>query len=200
MFLGDELTAILDSIINGQAYVDKAKRKLEIGVDTLPEIPQDTTDRNRTSPLAFTGNKFEFRMLGSSQSIASPNVVLNTIIAQELEEFADILEQSNDFRADLQNLLHDTFKAHQRIIFDGNGYGEDWVWGPAPGPQQPAGHRGLYARLYRPQEHPPVLRPQHSQRDGDAGGMKFTWRITARSRPSRRLPCGIWSCGAFSRR
>ena len=127
IFLGDELTAILDSIINGQAYVDKAKRKLEIGVDTLPEIPQDTTDRNRTSPLAFTGNKFEFRMLGSSQSIASPNVVLNTIMAQELEEFADILEQSNDFRADLQNLLHDTFKAHQRIIFDGNGYGEDWV-------------------------------------------------------------------------
>ena len=107
VFLGDELTAILDSIINGQAYVDKAKRKLEIGVDTLPEIPQDTTDRNRTSPLAFTGNKFEFRMLGSSQSIASPNVVLNTIMAQELEEFADILEQSNDFRADLQNLLHD---------------------------------------------------------------------------------------------
>ena len=127
VFLGDELTAILDSIINGQAYVDKAKRKLEIGVDTLPEIPQDTTDRNRTSPLAFTGNKFEFRMLGSSQSIASPNVVLNTIMAQELEEFADILEQSNDFRADLQNLLHDTFKAHQRIIFDGNGYGGDWV-------------------------------------------------------------------------
>ncbi len=127
VFLGDELTAILDSIINGQAYVDKAKRKLEIGVDTLPEIPQDTTDRNRTSPLAFTGNKFEFRMLGSSQSIASPNVVLNTIMAQELEEFADILEQSNDFRADLQNLLHDTFKAHQRIIFNGNGYGGDWV-------------------------------------------------------------------------
>ena len=127
VFLGDELTAILDSIINGQAYVDKAKRKLEIGVDTLPEIPQDTTDRNRTSPLAFTGNKFEFRMLGSSQSIASPNVVLNTIMAQELEEFADILEQSNDFRADLQNLLHDTFKAHQRIIFNGNGYTDEWV-------------------------------------------------------------------------
>ena len=135
VFLGDELTAILDSIISGQEYVDKAKRKLAIGVDTLPEIPQDTTDRNRTSPLAFTGNKFEFRMLGSSQSIASPNVVLNTIMAQELEEFADVLEQSNDFQADLQNLLHDTFKAHQRIIFNGNGYGEDWV--------QEAQRRGL---------------------------------------------------------
>ena len=135
IFLGDELTAILDSIIQGTAYVDITKKKLTIGVDTLPEIPQDTTDRNRTSPLAFTGNKFEFRMLGSSQSIASPNVVLNTIMAQELEEFADVLEQSNDFQADLQNLLHDTFKAHQRIIFNGNGYGEDWV--------QEAQRRGL---------------------------------------------------------
>ena len=135
IFLGDELTAILDSIIQGTEYVDITKKKLTIGVDTLPEIPQDTTDRNRTSPLAFTGNKFEFRMLGSSQSIASPNVVLNTIMAQELEEFADILEQSNDFQTDLQNLLHDTFKAHQRIIFNGNGYGEDWV--------QEAQRRGL---------------------------------------------------------
>ena len=135
IFLGDELTAVLDSIIRGTAYVDMTKKKLEIGVDNLPEIPQDTTDRNRTSPLAFTGNKFEFRMLGSSQSIASPNVVLNTIMAQELEEFADILEQSNDFQTDLQNLLHDTFKAHQRIIFNGNGYGEDWV--------QEAQRRGL---------------------------------------------------------
>ena len=135
IFLGAELTAILDAIISGTEYVDIAKKKLTIGVDALPEIPQDTTDRNRTSPLAFTGNKFEFRMLGSSQSIASPNVVLNTIMAQELEEFADVLEQSNDFQADLQNLLHDTFKAHQRIIFNGNGYGEDWV--------QEAQRRGL---------------------------------------------------------
>ncbi len=127
IFLGDELTAILESIVSGQEYVDVAKRKLAIGVDTLPEIPQDTTDRNRTSPLAFTGNKFEFRMLGSSQSIASPNVVLNTIMAQELMEFADILEQSTDFQTDLQQLLHDTFRDHRRIIFSGNGYGEEWV-------------------------------------------------------------------------
>ena len=127
VFLGDELTAILDSIISGQEYVDKAKRKLAIGVDTLPEIPQDTTDRNRTSPLAFTGNKFEFRMLGSSQSIASPNVVLNTIMAEELGQFADILEKANDFQSALQTLLHDTFTAHQRIIFNGNGYDDAWV-------------------------------------------------------------------------
>ena len=127
IFLGDELTAVLDSIIQGTAYVDMTKKKLEIGVDTLPEIPQDTTDRNRTSPLAFTGNKFEFRMLGSSQSIASPNTVLNTIMADELGQFADILEQAQDFKSALQTLLHDTVKAHQRIIFNGNGYDDSWA-------------------------------------------------------------------------
>ena len=127
IFLGDELTAVLDSIIQGTAYVDMTKKKLEIGVDTLPEIPQDTTDRNRTSPLAFTGNKFEFRMLGSSQSIASPNTVLNTIMADELGQFADILEQAQDFKSALQTLLHDTFKAHPRIIFNGNGYDDSWA-------------------------------------------------------------------------
>ena len=135
IFLGDELTAVLDSIIQGTAYVDMTKKKLEIGVDTLPEIPQDTTDRNRTSPLAFTGNKFEFRMLGSSQSIASPNTVLNTIMADELGQFADILEQAQDFKSALQTLLHDTFKAHQRIIFNGNGYDDSWA--------EEARHRGL---------------------------------------------------------
>ena len=127
IFLGDEFTAVLDSIIQGTEYVDMTKKKLEIGVDTLPEIPQDTTDRNRTSPLAFTGNKFEFRMLGSSQSVASPNTVLNTIMAEELGQFADILEKAEDFNAALQALLHDTFKAHQRIIFNGNGYDESWA-------------------------------------------------------------------------
>ena len=127
VFLGDELTAILDAIIQGTEYVDVTKRRLEIGVDTLPEIPQDTTDRNRTSPLAFTGNKFEFRMLGSSQSIASPSAVLNTIMTEELEQFADILEQAKDFQSALQTLLHDTFAAHQRIIFNGNGYSAEWV-------------------------------------------------------------------------
>ena len=127
MFLGDTLYDLLTSIEHKEEYEEGGDRILESGVCTVPRLRIDTTDRNRTSPFAFTGNKFEFRMLGSSQSIASPNVVLNTIMAQELEEFADILEQSNDFRADLQNLLHDTFKAHQRIIFDGNGYGEDWV-------------------------------------------------------------------------
>ena len=127
IFLGDELTAILDAIIQGTEYVDITKKKLTIGVDTLPEIPQDTTDRNRTSPLAFTGNKFEFRMLGSSQSIASPNVVLNTIMTEELRQFADILEKEDDFQSALQELLQETFTAHQRIIFNGNGYDDAWV-------------------------------------------------------------------------
>ena len=135
VFLGDELTAILDAIVSGTEYVDITKKKLTIGVDTLPEIPQDTTDRNRTSPLAFTGNKFEFRMLGSSQSIASPNVVLNTIMAEELRQFADTLEQAEDFQSALQTLLRDTFAAHQRIIFNGNGYDDSWV--------REAEHRGL---------------------------------------------------------
>ena len=136
VFLGDELTAILDSIIQGTEYVDVTKRRLEIGVDTLPEIPQDTTDRNRTSPLAFTGNKFEFRMLGSSQSIASPSAVMNTIMTEELQQFADILEKAGDFQSALQTLLHDTFAAHQRIIFNGNGYSDEWV--------AEAKRRGLY--------------------------------------------------------
>ena len=127
VFLGDELTAILDSIVQGTEYVDITKKKLRIGVDAMPDIPQDTTDRNRTSPLAFTGNKFEFRMLGSSQSIASPNVVLNTIMAEELGQFADRLEKAADFQSALQELLQETFTAHQRIIFNGNGYDDAWV-------------------------------------------------------------------------
>ena len=127
IFMGDELTAILDSIVQGTAYVDITKKKLRIGVDAMPDIPQDTTDRNRTSPLAFTGNKFEFRMLGSSQSIASPNVVLNTIMAEELGQFADRLEKAQDFQSALQELLQETFTAHQRIIFNGNGYDDAWV-------------------------------------------------------------------------
>ena len=127
VFLGDELTAIVDSIIQGTEYVEQGKRSLSIGVDVMPTIPQDNTDRNRTSPLAFTGNKFEFRMLGSSQSITGPNIALNTIMAEELEQFADALEKADDFNAALHDLIRDTLKAHQRIIFNGNGYEDAWV-------------------------------------------------------------------------
>ena len=127
IFLGDELDAIIDSIIGGTDYVDMKKKQLRIGVDILPHIPQDTTDRNRTSPMAFTGNKFEFRMLGSSQSIAGPNIALNTIMAEELRQFADALESSQNFTADLHDLIRRTFFEHKRIIFNGNGYDEAWV-------------------------------------------------------------------------
>ena len=126
IFLGDELTAVVDSIINGTNYTEPDKSIMRIGVDVLPAIPKDTTDRNRTSPLAFTGNKFEFRMLGSSQSIAGPNIALNTIMAEELGKFADELECADDFEAALQKLVCRTFTEHQRIIFNGNGYSQEW--------------------------------------------------------------------------
>ena len=126
IFLGDELSAIVQSIINGTNYTDPGKSLLRIGVDVLPSIPQDTTDRNRTSPLAFTGNKFEFRMVGSSQSVAGPNIALNTIMAEELGKFADELENAHDFEAALQKLVSRTFQEHQRIIFNGNGYSKHW--------------------------------------------------------------------------
>ena len=127
IFLGDDLNAVVESIIKGTEYKDAGKRTLEIGVDVLPAIPQDNTDRNRTSPMAFTGNKFEFRMLGSSQSISGPNIALNTIMAEELKQFADELEKSKDFQADLSKLIKKTFTEHQRIIFNGNGYDDAWV-------------------------------------------------------------------------
>ncbi len=126
IFLGDELTAVVDSIINGTNYQDSEKSIMRIGVDVLPPIPKDTTDRNRTSPLAFTGNKFELRMLGSSQSIAGPNIALNTIMAEELSRFADELEQAEDFSAALQSIVCRAFTEHQRIIFNGNGYADEW--------------------------------------------------------------------------
>jgi len=127
VFLGAELTAVVESIINGTNYTDPGKSLMRIGVDVLPSIPKDTTDRNRTSPVAFTGNKFEFRMLGSSQSIAGPNIVLNTIMAEELGKFADILEKAEDFDVALQKLVCETFTQHQRIIFNGNGYSDEWT-------------------------------------------------------------------------
>ena len=135
IFLGDELSAVVDSIINDTDFQSTGKRTLKIDVDSLPAIPQDNTDRNRTSPMAFTGNKFEFRMLGASQSISGPNIALNTIMAEELKQFADELEASRDFQADLPKLIRRVFTEHQRIIFNGNGYDEAWL--------EEAGKRGL---------------------------------------------------------
>ena len=127
IFLGDELEEIVDSIISQNSYAGAEHRALRIGVDVLPSIPQDTTDRNRTSPLAFTGNKFEFRMPGSSQSIASPTTTINAIMADELSRFYDELSQADDFNEALHELVRRTFSEHRRIIFDGNGYEDAWV-------------------------------------------------------------------------
>ena len=127
MFLGEELTDVLKSIEEGTAYDAKEKTLMRIGVHVLPKFPKDTTDRNRTSPFAFTGNKFEFRMLGSSASVADANVVLNTAVAESLRQFADILESAEDFMKALNVLILDTIKKHKRIIFNGNGYDESWI-------------------------------------------------------------------------
>jgi len=127
MFLGDELTQILDDIANERKNVGYIKQSMELGVHVLPDFPKDATDRNRTSPLAFTGNKFEFRMLGSSFSVSGPNTILNTIVAKELEEFADELEKASDLTAALKKLIKKTYKKHSRIIFNGNNYTQEWV-------------------------------------------------------------------------
>lgn len=127
MFLGDDLQAILDGLESGNMITRNADKEFVIAVDALLNFPKDSTDRNRTSPFAFTGNKFEFRSLGSSDSIACTNTILNTIVANSLKEFADKLEGSSDFTADLNKLLKETYIAHKTVIFNGNGYDESWV-------------------------------------------------------------------------
>ena len=127
MFLGDELTEILESIAEGRKSEGKAREQLRLGVHVLPAFPKDTTDRNRTSPLAFTGNKFEFRMLGSSFSVSEPNVVMNTIVAKALREFYDVLSKAKDLDKAIEDLVHDTYIKHRRIVYNGNNYSSEWV-------------------------------------------------------------------------
>ncbi len=127
MFLGSELSEILDTIENGGTCLAKEKEILRIGVHTLPKFPKDTTDRNRTSPFAFTGNKFEFRMLGSASSVSATNTVINTAVAEELRQFADRLEAARDFSEELHELIKQVITEHKRIIFNGNGYDDAWV-------------------------------------------------------------------------
>lgn len=136
MFLGTDLSEILEAIEKDEKYDSKQKELMRIGVHTLPKFPRDTTDRNRTSPFAFTGNKFEFRMLGSAASISCANTVLNTTVAEELKQFADVLENADDFETALHDLIKKTIKEHKRIIFNGDGYDESWV--------KEAEKRGLY--------------------------------------------------------
>ncbi len=135
MFLGDELTAIVDAFEAEKTYTAAEKHDLEIGVTVLPKFPQDNTDRNRTSPFAFTGNKFEFRSLGSSESISFANVVLNTIVAESLRQFADELEGAENFQSTLHKLIVRTLHEHKRVIFNGNGYSAEW--------REEAARRGL---------------------------------------------------------
>ena len=127
IFLGDELTAILDAIESDKPYEGAKKTNMKLGVDVLPRFPKDTTDRNRTSPFAFTGNKFEFRMLGSSNSIACANIMLNAAVAESLKIYADRLEGAEDFETRLHEMIRKTIKDHKRIIFNGNGYNEAWI-------------------------------------------------------------------------
>ncbi len=127
MHLGDDLEAIVDAIIKNEDYESHGRVLFSTGVESMPDFKKDTSDRNRTSPFAFTGNKFEFRSLGSSISISCPNIMLNTIVADTLSQFADKLEKANDFNSACRSLIRKTFKAHRRIIFNGDGYTEEWV-------------------------------------------------------------------------
>lgn len=127
IFLGSELESVLEAVANGEEYVGVKRAKMGMGVDALPEFKRDTTDRNRTSPFAFTGNKFEFRSLGSALNIACPNIMINTIVAEQLSQFADILEKSDNLEQDIEKIIGETYKKHHRIIFNGNNYAEEWL-------------------------------------------------------------------------
>lgn len=153
IFLGDQLTNILQAIENDDSYTEDANDRMRVGIDILPKIKKDSTDRNRTSPFAFTGNRFEFRMPGSSASIAGCNIMLNTAVADVLSEIADILEKADDFDATLHNLIKETYKKHKRIIFNGNGYDDAWV--------EEAEKRGLYNLKSTPDALPYSVKPEN---------------------------------------
>ena len=154
VFLGDELTGILEAIETDTAYSGVEKKRMKLGVDVLPRFIRDTTDRNRTSPFAFTGNKFEFRMLGSSNSIACANIMLNTAVAESLRLFADELERADDLPAALHDLIQRTVKAHKRIIFNGNGYDDAWI-------REATEKRGLLNLRTTPDAIPMLLQKQN---------------------------------------
>lgn len=153
IFLGDQLTNILQAIENDDSYTEDANDRMRVGIDILPKIKKDSTDRNRTSPFAFTGNRFEFRMPGSSASIAGCNIMLNTAVADVLSEMADILEKADNFDATLHNLIKETYKKHKRIIFNGNGYDDAWV--------EEAEKRGLYNLKSTPDALPYSVKPEN---------------------------------------
>ncbi|MBQ1235638.1 MAG: glutamine synthetase type III, partial [Oscillospiraceae bacterium] len=153
IFLGDELEGILDAICHDRPYGGVEKESIKVGVHVLPKFPKDTTDRNRTSPFAFTGNKFEFRMLGANLSVSSPNVFLNTAVAESLRQYADILEGAEDFESALHDLIKSVIEKHRRIIFNGNGYGKEW--------EEEAERRGLLNLRTTPDCTPYYLHPKN---------------------------------------
>ena len=156
IFLGSELEGIIDAIVGGSGYSEIEHKSLRIGVDVLPAIPQDTTDRNRTSPVAFTGNKFEFRMLGSSNSIACANIMLNASVAESLRQYADRLEGASDFEGELHTLIREVVKKHKRIIFNGNGYDDAWI-------QEATEKRGLLNLRTTPDALPCILEKKNTE-------------------------------------
>ena len=162
VYLGDELTAVVNAIADGKKYVSPVKTTMSVGVAAIPELKKDTTDSNRTSPFAFTGNKFEFRMSGASQSISEPNMVLNTIMAETLKKFADRLEKKSDFEAAARKLIREVFKAQKdHIIFNGNGYSKEW--------QEEAARRGLPNHATTPEAISVYDRPEYVKLFADHG-------------------------------
>ena len=155
VYVGDELEGVLNAIVSGEKFAGGGKEPFKVGVSVLPRFPKDSTDRNRTSSFAFTGNKFEFRMPGSSQSISEANIVLNTAVAEELRRFADRLEAADDFDADLHDLIEQTVKENIRIVFNGNGYDESWV--------EEAQRRGLLNLRTTPEALPHYLAEKNIQ-------------------------------------
>ena len=181
VFLGDELNAILDAIENEKPYEGVEKKQMKLGVHVLPRFNRDTTDRNRTSPFAFTGNKFEFRMLGSANSIACANIMLNSAVAESLKIYADRLEQAEDFETALHEMIQKTIRDHKRIIFNGNGYDESWI-------QEATEKRGLLNYRTTADCMPHLLDEKNAQmlishgvfsKRSCARGVKSCWRITA---------------------
>ena len=154
IFLGEELQAVLDAIEQDAEYEGMEKKRIKLGVDALPRFTRDTTDRNRTSPFAFTGNKFEFRMVGSGDSIACANIMLNAAVAQSLSELADELEQAEDFQERLSSLIRETICAHKRILFNGNGYDDEWI-------REATEERGLLNLRTTPDALPMLLDPKN---------------------------------------
>lgn len=153
VFVGEELSALIDSIVDGTAYQGRRVGVMDLGIPSVPVFRKDTTDRNRTSPLAFTGNKFEFRMVGSSQNIAMPNTVLNTAVASSFKLFADVLEAADDFDVALAKLIKATFTEHRRILFDGNGYSAEW--------EREAETRGLSNLKNAVEAYKTFMKPKH---------------------------------------